>query len=115
MYYNLVGSVEQYDQYKGRLLEDVVGVSLFHLFDTVPGASLAYDSAESGADFILTPGLQAGKVVIEAGMGKKGFQQTANTLQKVGGRYGLVVSQTALELRDDANSVAVPLEYFLLV
>jgi uncharacterized protein len=63
MYYNLVGSVEQYDQYKGRLLEDVAGVFLIHLFGGVPGASLAYDSAGSGADFILTPAMNAQKAL----------------------------------------------------
>jgi predicted AAA+ superfamily ATPase len=115
MYYNLVGSVEQYDQYKGRLLEDVAGVSLTHLFSGVPGASLAYDSAGSGADFILTSTMNARKIAIEVGMGKKGFEQTALTLQKVDGKYGLVVSQSALEVRNDAKSVAVPREYFLLV
>lgn len=115
MYYNLVGSVEQYDQYKGRLLEDVAGVSLFHLFGHKPGASITYDSAQSGADFILAPSVNGEKIVLEVGMGKKGFEQAANTLRKIGGNYGLVVSQTGLRLNDDVQCVSVPLVYFLLV
>lgn len=115
MYYNLVGSVEQYDHYKGRLLEDVTGVTIFHLFGGLPGASIAYDSAESGADFILGAPLTGEKIVLEVGMGKKGFEQVATTLRKVGGKYGLVVSQTGLGLHEDGRCVAVPLEYFLLV
>ena len=114
MYYNLVGSVEQYNHYKGRLLEDVAGVMLFHLFGGLPGASIAYDSAEAGADFILTPSMAGEKIVLEVGMGKKGFEQAANTLSKVGGKYGLVVSQTGLGLHEDGRCVSVPLEYFLL-
>lgn len=114
MYYNLVGSVEQYDHYKGRLLEDVTGVMLFHMFDGLPGASIAYDSAESGADFILTTSMSGEKIVLEVGMGKKGFEQATGTLRKVGGKYGLVVSQTGLGLHADGQCVSVPLEYFLL-
>lgn len=115
MYYNLVGSVERFDQYKGRLLEDVAGVSLFHLFGTIPGASITYDSAQFGADFILTPSRTSERVVLEVGMGAKGFEQTASTLQKVGGKYGLVISRAGLRLANNEQCVSVPLEYFLLV
>jgi len=115
MYYNMVGSIEQYDQYKGRLLEDVVGVSLFHQFSRLPGASIAYDSAASGADFVLSSSMNGEKIIIEVGMGKKGFEQVVNTLQKTGGKYGLIVSQSGLSVRDDGRCVSVPLEYFLLI
>ncbi len=119
MYYNLVGSVEQYENYKGKLLEDVMGMYLMRLFgDKLGITSLTYDSAESGADFILETKPQAGKIVIEVGMGKKkqkGFEQVTNTLSKVEGKYGLIVSQTNLSLNEKVNCVSVPLEYFLLV
>ncbi len=119
MYYNLVGSVEQYENYKGKLLEDVMGMYLTRLFGSKLGlTSLTYDSAEFGADFILETRPQGGKIVIEAGMGnkkKKGFDQVANTLSKVQGKYGLVVSQMSLAIDEEANCVSVPLEYFLLL
>jgi predicted AAA+ superfamily ATPase len=114
MYYNLVGSIEQYDLYKGRLLEDVVGVSLFHMFGNLPGASIAYDSAKSGADFILTTSTHGEKIILEVGMGKKDFEQAENTLRKVGGKYGLVISQAGLKLSGEGQCISVPLEYFLL-
>lgn len=118
MYYNLVGSVEQYESYKGKLLEDVMGMYLTKMFAGNIGVSLTYDSAESGADFILEVKPQGGKIVIEAGTGKKGrkgFDQTINTLGKVEGKYGLVVSQTSLSIDKEANCVSVPLEYFLFL
>jgi len=119
MYYNLVGSIEQYENYKGKLLEDVMGMYLMRLFGSKLGiTSLTYDSAELGADFILETKPQGGKIVIEAGMGKKkqrGFDQVVNTLSKVEGKYGLLVSQGNLALDKEANCVSVPLEYFLLL
>lgn len=119
MYYNLVGSIEQYENYKGKLLEDVMAMYLTRLFGNQLGTtSLTYDSAEVGADFILevTPG--GGKIVIEAGTGnkgRKGLEQTVNTLRKVKGKYGLIVSQTHLKFDKETNCVSVPLEYFLLI
>ncbi len=118
MYYNLVSSIEQYENYKGKLLEDVIGMYLMRLFGNKINTSLTYDSAESGADFVLELSPQGGKMVIEAGFGKKGkkgVEQTVNTLNKVKGKYGLIVSQAHLYLDEENDCVSVPLEYFLLV
>ncbi len=115
MYYNLIGSVELYDQYKGRLLEDVTGVGLSYLYSNIPGASLTYDNAESGADFILLPSVDSQKIILEVCMGKKGFRQAINSLQKVKAKYGLIVSQTRLDVNKNQKFITVPLEYFLLV
>ncbi len=115
MYYNLVGSVEQYDHYKGKLLEDVAGMYLFRAFGGNSGVSITYDSAEGGADFILSTNHMKEKIVLEVGAGRKSSEQVAATLQKVAGKYGLLVSQTDLSLQIDKNCVSVPLEYFLLI
>jgi predicted AAA+ superfamily ATPase len=115
MYYNLVGSVEHYDHYKGKLLEDVAGMCLFRAFGGNSGVSITYDSAEGGADFILSTNHMKEKIVLEVGAGRKSSEQVAATLQKVGGKYGLLVSQTDLSLQIDKNCVSVPLEYFLLI
>lgn len=115
MYYSLVGSVEHYDQYKGKLLEDVCGMYLFRLFGNTTGISITYDSAEGGADFILATSPLKEKIVLEVGARKKGFEQVAATLQKTGGKYGLIISQTDLSLHIGENCVSVPLEYFLLL
>lgn len=119
MYYNLVGSIEQYEHYKGKLLENIVGMYLTRLFGNQFGiASLTYDSAQHGADFILEVKPGGGKIVIEAGTGdkgKEGFEQTINTLTKVRGKYGLIVSRHHLAFDKKTGCVSVPLEYFLLI
>lgn len=116
MYYNLVGSIFTYQHYKGKLLEDVVGLSLTRTFtNTTTGYALTYDSVSEGADFIVTtrtvPRLN---IVIEVSLGEKGVIQAKNTLKRVGGKYGLVVSSSPLILDED-NYVTVPIQYFLLI
>ncbi len=45
------------------------------------------------------------------GMGKKGFTQVENTLQRVNGTY----SSSKLILNDEKTAVLVPLNYLLLI
>ncbi len=115
MYYNLFGSVEQYDNYKGRLLEDIVGMYLTIAFANNIGVSLSYDSRERGADFILSIKSRKEKIVLEAGTGKKGIRQAVYTLKHVKGKYGLIISPGQLTLHIEDNCVVIPLEYFLLL
>ena len=116
MYFSLVGSTISFDNYKGKLLEDVVGLYLHRIFSTVPGAILTYDSAKGGADFIIGPGSDfKGKIVIEAGLGKKSHDQVEKTLEKTKGKYGLIVSQSKLAICQNKTCIAVPLQYFLLI
>lgn len=115
MYYNLVGSTITFDNYKGKLLEDIVGFYLYRVFIQFQGSSLTYDSAGSGADFIVDTKIEGSKpVVIEVGSGKKSYAQTKQTLEKVGGKYGLVISTSDLGIDNDCRCVSVPLKYFLL-
>jgi predicted AAA+ superfamily ATPase len=116
MYYNLVGSTISYDNYKGKLLEDVVGFYLHRIFSSVPGAILTYDNTKGGADFIIGPGSDIpGKIIIEASLGEKGHLQVEQTLQKTQAKYGLVVSKSKLAICQNKTCVAVPLSFFLLI
>ena len=115
MYYNLIGSVEQYDNYKGRLLEDIVGMYLTKAFVNNIGVSLSYDSREGGADFILSIRSRKEKIVLEVGTGKKGTRQAVYTLKHIKGKYGLIISPSQLTLHIEDNCVVIPLEYFLLL
>lgn len=115
MYYNLIGSVEQYDNYKGRLLEDIVGMYLTKAFASNIGVSLSYDGRAGGADFILSIKPQGEKIVIEAGTGRKGTRQAVYTLKHIKGKYGLIISPSQLTLHIEDNCVVIPLEYFLLL
>ncbi len=115
MYYNLIGSVEQYDNYKGRLLEDIVGMYLSKAFANNIGVSLSYDGREGGADFILSIKSRGEKIVLEVGTGKKGTRQAVSTLKRVKGKYGLIISPSELSLHREDDCVVLPLEYFLLL
>ena len=119
MYYNLVGSIEQFEKYKGKLLEDIIGMYLNRLFaDNLGSISLTYDNAQSGADFILEIKAQKRKIVLEASTGKKGqkgIEQVVSTLKKVEGAYGLIISQNHLAIDRVNNCVFIPIEYFLSI
>lgn len=113
MFFNLIGSTITYDNYKGKLLEDVTGLSLYRIFSGRIGAFLTYDSASGGADFIV--GIDGKKVVIEVGYGEKDYSQIHHTLERVNGDYGLSVSMSNLHLSEDGVGVSVPISYFLLI
>ncbi len=113
MFFNLIGSTFSYDNYKGFLLEDVVGLYLYRTLGLRFGTSLTYDSAEGGADFIIS--FDDKKIVAEIGYGKKDFQQVKTTMKRVGGTYGLSISSTRLAFDKDQNVISVPLGYFLLI
>ncbi len=116
MYYNLVGSTATFDEYKGKLFEDVIGLYLHRIFSKTDN-SITYDSAQGGADFIVgtrIPG-QGGGIVIEASLGEKKYEQVYNTSKKINARYGFVVSPTNLKISNDKQCFAVPLKFFLLI
>jgi predicted AAA+ superfamily ATPase len=113
MFFNLIGSTFSYNNYKGQLLEDAVGLSLYRLLGLRFGASLTYDTAEGGADFIVS--FEDKKIVIEVGYGKKDFRQVDFTMQNVKGTYGLSISPSRLTYVEEKNAVSIPLSYFLLI
>lgn len=116
MYYNIVGSIFTFDQYKGKLMEDIIGLYLTRALSSTPGFSMTYDSAAGGADFIVDAGLPGlKKIVMEVGTGKKGYKQALQTMEKVSSRYGLSVSYQSLMLNEKKTVVSVPLTYFLLI
>jgi len=116
MYYNLIGSTFTFNEYKGKLLEDVIGLYLFRIFSKNSQSSITYDSAKNGADFILDPGvIEAGKIIMEVGMGNKGFGQVLNSSKKITAKYGLSISSTLLALDSSQFCVTVPIKFFLLV
>lgn len=115
MYYNLIGSVEQYDNYKGKLLEDIVGMYLTKAFANNIGVSLSYDGRAGGADFILSIKPRGEKIVLEVGTGKKDTRQAVYTLKHVKGKYGLIISPSQLTLDIENDCVVIPIEYFFVL
>lgn len=113
MFFNLIGSTYSYNNYKGQLLEDAVGLYLYRVLGLRFSASLTYDSAEGGADFIVT--IDDKKIPIEVGYEQKDFKQVDATMKAINGTYGLSVSPSRLMHSEANNSVAIPLSYFLLM
>lgn len=112
MFYNLIGSAIPYESYKGQLLEDVVGLYLYRILGSEIGTALTYDSVEGGADFIIS--LRGKRIVLEVGYGNKRFRQIEQTLRRIDGDYGILVSSSRLSTSEDKKIVSVPIEYFLL-
>jgi uncharacterized protein len=114
MFYNIMGSKLSYHDYKGKLLEDIVGLYLQRNFKLESGTSLNYDPVEGGADFI-TVSLGLKKIAIEVGYGKKNFRQVKKTMKRIPCQYGLSISPAELALSDNKEALLVPLNNFLLI
>ena len=112
---SVAGNPQIFAQQKGRLMEDIVAMTLYREFVTNSRGALNHDSSKGGADFILTI---AGKniIPIEVGISEKLGTQVRSTMKKVGSaKYGVVVCRNSLTLLEDANVIKVPLDYFLLI
>lgn len=112
---SVAGNEQIFSGQKGRLMEDIVAMTLYREFVANSRGALNYDSSKAGADFILTI---AGEniIPIEVGVGDKSGTQVNNTMKKIGSaKYGIVVCKNSLTLLDDTNIVKVPLDYFLLI
>lgn len=116
MFFNLIGSITTYDNYKGKLLEDAVGLYLNRILGLRFGSALTYDITPNGADFIVTLNTVKNKrIPIEVGFGNKTFAQVKQTMVKINGSYGLSVSASRLALNEEKNVVSIPLSFFLLI
>ncbi|PIP27493.1 MAG: hypothetical protein COX30_01580 [Candidatus Moranbacteria bacterium CG23_combo_of_CG06-09_8_20_14_all_39_10] len=106
-------SIGVFENYQGSLFEDVVGMYLNRMFPSFGNSSLTYDASKGGADFIVTLGNQ--KIVIEVGVGKKGYKQIITTAQKVNSKYNIIISNNELEYSEEYNAIKIPLNFFLLI
>ena len=114
MYYKTIGNTITEQNARGKLLEDLVGMYLYRLFDKKPTFSLSYDSAKGGDDFIV--GIGEKRIVIEVGINKTEYKQVSKTAKKINSAYNIIVSEKAgeLEYNQEENAVKIPLKYFLL-
>lgn len=104
-------SVKSFEKYKGNLLEDTIGMYLQRIIPKYGAFSVTYDVSEGGADFIIGSALK--KWALEVGFGAKGEEQARESLARVKGNYGVVISESELSVRQ--NIVKMPLKYFLMI
>jgi len=112
MYYKMIGNIISPENAKGKLLEDLVAMYLHRILNKNPGKSLTYDAAQGGADFIL--GMGNRRIVIEVGVGKKGYRQVKQTAKKIDPAYSLIISDDSLSYSKEFNAIKIPLRLFLL-
>ncbi len=112
---SVAGNEQIFSSQKGRLMEDIVAMTLYREFVTNGRGALNHDSSKGGADFILTIA-EKNIIPIEVGVGEKLGTQIRNTMKKVrSAKYGMVICGNELTLLEDSNIVKVPLDYFLLI
>lgn len=115
MYYKTIGNTITQQNARGKLLEDLVSMYFYQLFDKKPVFSLNYDYNKGGADFVI--GIGERRIVVEVGSNKKEYRQIIETSKRVKPIYSIIISEksTGLEYNEKNNAVKVPLKYFLLV
>ncbi len=97
----------------GLLFEDAASMYLRKMTRMVPIIDVCFDSHEGGADFIITPGAER-PIAMEVSYGRKGTDQLVASAERYQTRYGVLVSNSGLELVERENIVKVPREWFLL-
>ena len=111
--FHTFGTILTEEDYKGKLLEDAVALSLYRTF-VGKGWSLTYDSSRGGADFIIHKGNKA--VVIEAGFGDKDTRQVRKTMHSINKDcFGVVISDRPLSINKEESIVHIPIDWFLLM
>ncbi len=99
-------------QHKGKLLEDSVGMYLYRNFAGTVGASLGYDDAKGGADFVIDAGGR--RIVVETGWNKRDGTQAVQTMKDAKANYGLLVTNSSV-VEEKNGVVTVPFEFFFLL
>ena len=83
--------------------------------DAQKKAIVEYDTAKGGADFIISAtGEKKDAISLEVGVKKTSNRQAVQTLEELGGKYGMVVTDQPLSVDTEHGVLYVPLEYFLL-
>ena len=120
----LTGDFDMKSETLGNLLETAVADILLRRKHTNSNiiSEIFYDYKDGGADFVVKTADQR-KIIMEVGWGdksKKGIKQVSNSLDNVGGDYGIVVSDSAreremVEVNEEEKPIFfVPKEVFIV-
>ena len=112
---SITGLDETFLQRRGKLLEDVSALHFYREFVANGVGGFTYDSAQSGADFILQI-TNKKQIAIEIGMGDKEFRQVKTTMDKIRCNYGLIFcAANSVCISEKDNIIKIPHKYFLLM
>ena len=110
---NSGNTIKDIKQYEGILLENHVASLLFNF--TQRGNNyftLYYDANKKrNVDFILQQDFK-NPVPIEVGRGKKDKKQIAHTINNYGADYGIIISDTTINIEKDDNIIYIPPKTF---
>ena len=101
------------DRARGLLWEDAVGLSLRRILDS-ERATIEYDTAPGGADFLISQGDGSAPIIIEVGSRKKSDRQIALTGRLTESRYGLIITEGELRIDERQKVVYLPFSFFFL-
>lgn len=113
-FFSVAGQENTFMVRKGKLLEDSVGAHLYREFILRGGGAFRYDSAQSGADFVLQIE-NIKQILIEVGLGKKDRKQILSSMSRINCAYGIVFSSNPLMIDQDKKIINVPLDYYFLM
>lgn len=116
-YFDLAGDPDTAQRRRGQLLEDAAALHYRREFIAPGKGALSYSYHSGGerqCDFILHIGNHK-SIATEFGLGEKDSGQVVTTMRKIKCQYGLVFSQSGLDLERQRDIVKVPLDYFFLL
>lgn len=104
-----------YKQYIGILLENLVASILFNLKESRhDGFGLYYDSRNGGVDFILKTFTDKA-VPVEVGIGKKNKKQIIKAMNEYNSEYGIVISGKTDHIVKEDNIIFIPVMTFSFI
>ena len=103
-----------YREYLGILLENLMATSLYKLQRSKGGFGVYYDSRSGGVDFIIKA-LNHKPVPVEVGIGKKNKRQITNAMKKYNSDYGIVISNKTDHITKEDNVIFIPVKTFSLI
>ncbi len=108
------GIPETFLMRRGKFLEDIAVLHFYREFLSTRVGSLSFDAVQGGADFILEMADKK-QIVCEVGIGRKGYSQAKQSMERFRADFGVVICDTDLMVSKEDNVVKLPLDYFLLM
>lgn len=101
-----------YRQYLGILLENLIATSLYKLQKSkTDGLGVYYDSNNGGVDFILKT-LNQKAIPIEVGIAKKNKKQISKAITRYKSDFGIVISNKTDHIVTEDNIIFIPVQTF---
>lgn len=104
------------DEYEGILLENLIASSLFNLRNNENhfNFDIFFDPSKGGVDFLIKRGFE-NPIPIEVGHGNKSKRQIKSAINRYKADYGIIISNTTLNIEKRDNIIYIPYKTFSLM